>query len=136
MTTRTRHLRPLARAQKRRSILPAYFDLRGKGLFILVVLGASLLGLLALAQAGRTVSVGYQLKDLQKEEARLRWEKEDLLGQIAKVTDPETVQGWATTQGMTLTRLQDITFIPLPQQLPAGIDVQAPNASQPEGRLP
>ncbi len=136
MTTRVRHLRPLARAQRRRSILPAYFDLRGKGLFILVVIGASLFGLLALAQAGRVVSVGYQLKTLQQEEVGLRWEKEGLLEQIAAASDPAMVQSWAQTKGMTLTRLSDITFVYLPQQLPAAIDVPAGDTDQPEDSQP
>ncbi len=114
MTTRTRRLRPLFQALKRRSILPAYFDLSGKGLFLLVVLGASLLGLLALAQAGRVVAVGHEMKQLQKAEENMLWEQESLLEEIARSNDPEVLELWALEQGMEPMTLEDISFIPLP----------------------
>ncbi len=126
------HLRPIFRALKRRSILPGYFDLNGKGLFVLVVLGASLLALLALAQTGRVVSVAYQMKDLQKQEQQLRWEQEDLLEQIARATNPVTLEQWAREHKMEPLVPGDTAYIPLPQELNRQADQpQPPLASQP-----
>jgi len=133
MATKAKRLQPLVRAQKRRSILPWYFDLSGKGLFLLVVLGASLLGLLALAQAGRVVSVGYQLKALQQQEKELRWEQEDLLAGIAEARDPEMLEAWATSAEVQMEELTlgDISFIYVPEELPTLEELGAPIAEQP-----
>lgn len=105
------HIKPIVRAQKRRRVLPWYFDLSGKGLFLLVVLGASLLALLALAQTGRVVAAGYQLRELQKQEKELLWEQESLLEQIAQAADPAALAQWAKETKMEVIRPQDMTAI-------------------------
>lgn len=109
------HFKPISRARKRRHMLPWYFDLSGKGLFLLVVLAASLLALLALAQTGRVVAIGYHLRELQKQEKELLWEQEELLEQIAQATDPAALERWAREAKMELLAPQDITAIPLAQ---------------------
>ena len=115
MASKTQHLKPLSRAQKRRHMLPWYFDLGGKGLFVLVVLAASLLALLALAQTGRVVATAYQLRELQKQEKELLWEQESLLEQIAQAADPAALDQWAREANMELVKAQDIAVIPLVQ---------------------
>jgi hypothetical protein len=112
---RKQHIKPIVRAQKRRRMLPWYFDLSGKGLFLLVVLGACLLALLALAQTGRVVAAGYQLRELQKQEKELLWEQESLLDQIAEASDPAALAAWAKEAKMEIVRPQDMTAIPLVQ---------------------
>ena len=107
------HFKPISRARKRRHMLPWYFDLSGKGLFVLVVLAASLLALLALAQTGRVVATGYHLRALQKQEKELLWEQESLLNQIAQANDPAALERWAREAEMELYKPQDITAIPL-----------------------
>lgn len=107
------HFKPISRARKRRHTLPWYFDLSGKGLFLLVVLAASLLALLALAQTGRVVATGYHLRELQKQEKELVWKQENLLKQIAQETDPAALEQWAREAEMKLYLPQDITVIPL-----------------------
>lgn len=121
MTTRGKRLRPLFRAQRRRSVLPWYFDLSGKGLFLLVVLGACLLALMALAQTGRVVSVGYHLNALEEEREELLWEREDLWAQIGAASDPALLEQWAIQNGMELLTADDLVFIPAPEEwLPEG----------------
>lgn len=107
------HFKPISRARKRRLIMPWYFDLSGKGLFLLVVLAASLLALLALAQTGRVVSTGYHLRELQKQEKALLWDQESLLSQIAQAADPAALEQWAREAKMESFQPQDITAIPL-----------------------
>ena len=107
--------KPISRARKRRRMMPWYFDLSGKGLFLLVVLAASLLALLALAQTGRVVATGYHLRELQKQEKDLLWERERLLSQLARATDPAALQQWAREANMVAFRPQDIIAIPLVQ---------------------
>ena len=109
------HLKPIKRAQKRRRMLPWYFDLSGKGLFLLVVLGASLLALLALAQTGRVVATGYHLRELQKQEKELLWEQESLLEQIAASADPAALEQYARAEKMDLLTPQGLVPIPLLQ---------------------
>lgn len=113
MATKKQPLKPLLRAQKRRSILPGYFDLGGRGLFVLVVAGASILGLLALFQTGRVVVTSYNLHQLQATEQKLRWEQEDLLYQIARAADPSSLEQWARANDMVILKPQEITAIPL-----------------------
>jgi hypothetical protein len=108
-----KQFKPISRARKRRHMLPWYFDLSGKGLFLLVVLAASLLALLALAQTGRVVATGYHLRELQKQEKELLWEQESLLNQIAQANDPAALEQWAREAEMELYQAQDITAIPL-----------------------
>jgi hypothetical protein len=108
-----KQFKPIRRARKRRHMLPWYFDLSGKGLFLLVVLAASLLALLALAQTGRVVATGYHLRELQKQEKELLWEQESLLNQIARANDPAALEQWAQEAEMQLYQPQDITAIPL-----------------------
>jgi hypothetical protein len=109
------HFKPISRAQKRRRMLPWYFDLGGKGLFLLVVLGASLLALLALAQTGRVVATGYHLRELQQQEKELLWKQESLLAQIAQAADPAALDQWARDAKMESVKPQDMTAIPLVQ---------------------
>ena len=125
MTTRTQRLKPLVRAQRRRSVLPWYFDLSGKGLFLLVVLAASLLALLALAQTGRVVSVGYSLKELERQEEDLLWEQEHLLQQIAEALDPAMLEQWAKDHGMVLLEPGDVHFLPVPGEVRLPLNVPA-----------
>lgn len=113
-------LQPLRRAQRRRSILPAYFDLGGKGLFILVVLAASLLALLALAQTGQATAVGYELYKMQQDERNLRWEREALLEQLAKTIDPADLHRFAQERDWRWLRPQEIIFVPRPANGPGG----------------
>ncbi len=116
MTTIQKRLRPILQAQKRRSTLPWYFELSGKGLFLLIVLAASLLALLALAQTGRVVSVAYRLKDLEHQEMQLLWEQETLLEQIAHELDPAALESWAQEHGMVPVEPEDITFLAVPDR--------------------
>lgn len=106
-------LQPLRRAQRRRSILPAYFDLSGRGLFVLVVLAASLLALLALAQTGQAVAVGYDLRKMQQAERSLRWEREALLRDLAATIDPARLDQWAAEHDWRWLRPQEIIYVPL-----------------------
>lgn len=123
MATRSKRLRPILRAQKRRSVMPAYFDLSGKGLFLLVVLAASLLALLALAQTGRVVATGARLRGLQEREEELLWEQEALLGEIAKAADPAELEQWALDNDMEPLSPGDLIFLPVPTILEAGAPV-------------
>jgi len=116
MTTRTTHLRPLVHAQRRRSILPWYFDLSGKGLFLLVALGVSLLALLALAQTGRVVTANYRVLELQKREQNLLWEQEALLGRLARTEDPANLEQWARANGMEPLAPGDVVFLSVPEK--------------------
>jgi len=106
-------LQPIRRAQRRRSVLPAYFDLGGKGLFILVVLAASLLALLALAQTGQAVAVGYDLRRIQRDERSLRWEREALLKDLATTIDPARLYEWAEEHDWRWLRPQEVIYVPL-----------------------
>lgn len=110
MTTKTRRLHPLVRAQKRRSVLPWYFDLGGRGLFLLVILGTAVLALMALAQTGRVVTVGYHLKDLDRQKEQLLWRKEALLEEIARARDPALLAAWADEQEMELLTPDKLSF--------------------------
>jgi len=125
------HFKPISRAQKRRRMLPWYFDLGGKGLFLLVVLGASLLALLALAQTGRVVAAGYHLRELQRQEKELLWEQESLLAQIAQAADPAALAQWAREAKMALVKPQDLTAIPLVQGELAQLQTLSAAAGQP-----
>jgi hypothetical protein len=125
------HFKPISRARKRRHVLPWYFDLSGKGLFLLVVLAASLLALLALAQTGRVVSIGYHLRELQSQEKELLWEQERLLNEIAQATDPAALDQWAQEAKMELLTPQDITSIPLVQGDLSQVDTAISVAEQP-----
>jgi hypothetical protein len=125
------HFKPISRARKRRLTLPGYFDLGGKGLFLLVVLAASLLALLALAQTGRVVATGYHLRELQKQEKDLLWEQESLLDQIARATDPANLEQMAQKAEMETLKPQDITAIPLVQSDLSQIEPLLPIAEEP-----
>lgn len=125
------HLKPISRARKRRTMLPWYFDLSGNGLFLLVVLAASLLALLALAQTGRVVAVGYHLRELQQQEKDLLWEQESLLSQIAQATDPAALEQWAREAKMEAFGPQDITAIPLVQGELTQVRPSIPIAEEP-----
>ncbi len=114
MTTRSQVLRPLVQAQKRRAILPWYFDLGGKAVFFLVATGACLLALLALAQTGRVVSLAYDIRQLKNEEQRLIWEREELLGRLALSQDPAALEAWAREHGMEPLAPEDVSFVVLP----------------------
>lgn len=113
-------LQPIRRAQRRRSVLPAYFDLGGKGLFILVVLAASLLALLALAQTGQAVAVGYDLRRMQWDERNLRWEREALLEDLAATIDPARLDQWAAEHDWRWLRPQEVIYVPLVGDTAAG----------------
>jgi hypothetical protein len=112
MAVQVRHLRPIWRAKARREILPRYFRLSGKAFFLLVVLAASLLALLALAQTGRVVGTAWQLQELQKEEENLLWEREELLHQIALAANPAELERWALAHGLEPMKPEDLVFIP------------------------
>lgn len=131
MANNKQHLKPISRAQQRRSRLPWYFDLNGKWLFVLVAVGAALLGLLALAQTGRVATAAYQLRQLQDKEKALLWEQEDLLKQIARAADPAALEEWARKQDMVPLRPQDITAVPLVRGDLSGIADSKPIAEQP-----
>ncbi len=131
MASKTQHLKPLSRAHQRRSRLPWYIDLNGKWLFVLVVMGAALLGLLALAQTGRVVTAGYHLRMLQDQEKELLWEQEDLLKQIAQATDPAELEKKALEWQMVPVVPQEMTAIPLVHGDLSGSIVPAPIAEQP-----
>lgn len=131
MATKTYRLKPILQAQHRRSVLPWYFDLSGKGLFLLVILAASLLALLALAQTGRVVSVGYHLKDLEMREEELLWEQEQLLQQIADACDPADLEQWAEENGMMLLEPGDIMFLQIPTEIKPQVHVPSRMASEP-----
>jgi hypothetical protein len=135
MTTRTHRLRPLFRAQKRRSVLPWYFDVGGKGLFLLVILGTAVLALMALAQTGRVVTVGYHLKDLDQRKEELLWEKEALLEQLALAQDPAFLSEWALENGMEVLTPDRMTFSPPLAEWPSQIEAATP-APQPVAREP
>ena len=109
MAVQVRHLRPIWRAKARREILPRYFRLSGKAFFLLVVLAASLL---ALAQTGRVVGTAWQLQELQKEEEKLLWEREELLHQIALAANPAELERWALAHGLEPMKPEDLVFIP------------------------
>ncbi len=115
MATRMRHFRPIVHAHKRRSILPWYFDLSGKGLFILVIVGASLLALLALAQTGRVVATGYRLGQLQEQEKELLWKQEELLLKIAEAMSPAALEEWACQNGLVPLKPERIIAIRVPR---------------------
>ncbi len=131
MANKTQQLRPISRAHKRRSRLPWYFDLNGKWLFVLVVVGAMLLGLLALAQTGRVVMAGYHLRQLQLQEKDLVWEQEELLKQIAQATDPAKLEQWARDQHMLPLQPQDLTIVPLVRDALSNMSASKPIAEQP-----
>jgi len=114
MATRPRVLRPIVRAQRRRSILPWYFDLSGKGLFLLVALGVSLLALLALAQTGRVVTANYQVRELQRQEQNLLWERETLLARLSRIEDPANLERWARANGMEPLAPGEVLFLTVP----------------------
>lgn len=114
MTTKSQVLRPLVQAQRRRAVLPWYFDLGGKAVFFLVATGACLLALLALAQTGRVVSLAYDIRQLKNEEQRLIWEREELLGRIAQSQDPAALEQWAREHGMEPLAPGDVSFLVLP----------------------
>lgn len=128
---KARPLQPIVRARRRRSILPAYFDLGGKGIFFLVILGASLLALLALAQTGQAVSVGCELRRLQREQKALSWEREALLGQYAAQVHPARLADWAQEQDWHWLQPQEITFIPVAVPPSAASTAGAAVAEQP-----
>ncbi|MGC8873199.1 MAG: hypothetical protein ACP5SI_01965 [Chloroflexia bacterium] len=114
MTTRGQVLQPLLQAQKRRAVLPWYFDLGSKTVFFLVAIGACLLALLALAQTGRVVSLSYDIRQLKTEEQRLNWEREDLLARLATSQDPALLEQWARENGMEPLTPADVSFFSTP----------------------
>jgi heme exporter protein D len=107
-------LQPLLQAQKRRAVLPWYFDLGGKAAFLVVALAACLLALIALAQTGRVVSLSYDIRQLKGEEQQLIWEREDLLARLARAQDPATLEQWARENGMEPLAPGDVTFVTVP----------------------
>jgi hypothetical protein len=131
MAKRNKRLRPISQAQQRRSILPWYFDLSSKGLFLLIVLAASLLALLALAQTGRVVGVGYRLKALQEQEKDLIWEQEEILQEIAREADPAVLEKWAKDQGMEEMDVGDVVFLTVPADPVLGLDEPTSMAQEP-----
>ncbi len=131
MASKTQHLKPLSRAHKRRLRLPWYIDLNGKWLFVLVVVGAALLGLLALAQTGRVVTAGYHLRELQEQEKQLLWEQEDLLNQIAQATDPAALEQWAQENKMIRVNPEEFATIPLVRSDLSAAGTLKPIAQQP-----
>ncbi len=116
MAVQTQHFRPLWQAKIRRAILPRYFHLSGKAFFLLIVLAASLLALLALAQTGRVVAAGWQLRELQKKEQELLWEQEELFHQIAETIGPAELERWALANDLEPVKPEDMVFIPLPPE--------------------
>ncbi|MGB9722870.1 MAG: hypothetical protein ACP5OO_01840 [Chloroflexia bacterium] len=132
MAVQTRHLRPLWQARIRRAILPRYFRLSGKAFFLLIVLAASLLALLALAQTGRVVAVAWQLRRLQQDRQELLWQREALLRQIAEAVHPAQVERWALEHGMEPMGPEDQVFIPMaPERLSQGNRSEPALAVQP-----
>jgi hypothetical protein len=131
MATKNKRLRPISQAQHRRSVLPWYFDLSSKGLFLLIILAASLLALLALAQTGRVVGVGYRLKALQEQEADLIWEQEEILQEIAREADPAVLDKWAKDQGMEEIEVGDVVFLTVPADPVLELDKPASMAQEP-----
>lgn len=116
MAVQTQHFRPLWQAKIRRAILPRYFRLSGKAFFLLIVLAASLLALLALAQTGRVVAAGWQLRELQKKEQELLWEQEELFHQIAETISPAELERWALANDLEPVKPEDMVFIPIPPE--------------------
>ncbi len=118
MAVQTRHFRPIWQAKIRRAVLPRYFRLGGKAFFLLIVLAASLLALMALAQTGRVVAASWQLRELEEKEQELLWEREELLLQIAEAANPAELERWALAHGLEPISPEDMIFIPL---LPEGL---------------
>lgn len=116
MAVQTRRFRPIWQAKIRRAVLPRYFRLSGKAFFLLIVLAASLLALMALAQTGRVVAAGQQLRELQMREQELLWEREELLRQIAEAANPAELERWAQEYGLEPVKPGDLIFIPLPSE--------------------
>lgn len=116
MAVQTRRLRPIWQAKTRRAVLPRYFRLSGKAFFLLVSLAAALLALMALAQTGRVVAAGWQLRELEKKEQELLWEREELLRQIAETANPAELERWALAHGLEPVKPEDLVFIPLPSE--------------------
>ncbi|MBN1483511.1 MAG: hypothetical protein JXA37_02210 [Chloroflexia bacterium] len=131
MSGARRRLKPLRQAQQRRSVLPWYFDLSGNTLFLLIVLAASLLALLALAQTGRVVSLGARLKELQLEEEELLWQQEHVLQQIAEAADPAELEAWAKENGMVELDPADVLYLPAPKETFLRLEQPASMAQEP-----
>lgn len=113
MAVQTRRLRPIWQAKIRRAILPRYFRLSGKAFFLLIVLAAALLALMALAQTGRVVAADWQLRKLKGDERELLWQREELFRQIAEAANPAELERWALAHGLEPVKPEDLVFIPL-----------------------
>ena len=110
--------KPILAARRRRQLHPFFFRMGPVGLSICSVLLISLMAVLYLSQLGQAVTANQEIQNLNRQQATLARQDQDLAQQIAQEQSPVYIAARARTMGLIPADPKTVIVIVIPHLKP------------------
>ncbi len=110
--------KPILAARRRRQLHPFFFRMGPVGLSICSVLLISLMAVLYLSQLGQAVTANQEIQSLNRQQATLARQDQDLAQQIAQEQSPVYIAARASAMGLVLADPKTVIVLVIPHLKP------------------
>lgn len=110
--------KPILAARRRRQLHPFFFRMGPVGLSMCSVLLISLMAVLYLSQLGQAVTANQEIQSMNRQQATLTRQDQDLAQQIAQEQSPAYIAARARTMGLIPADPKTVIVIVIPHLKP------------------